>query len=45
MNQIDKYIATLEGTKQEWVLGLVCFMRDVYPDIADKRGYEAFIEY
>jgi len=35
MNQVDKYIATIEGKKREWVSELVCFMRDAYPDIPE----------
>lgn len=34
-NQIDKYIAALEGTKREWVSELVNFMREAYPDISE----------
>ncbi|WP_131820645.1 DUF1801 domain-containing protein [Desulfoscipio geothermicus] len=40
MNQVDKYIATLEGTKQEWVSELVCFMREVYQDIPETFDYK-----
>lgn len=35
LNQVDEYIASLEGLKQEWVSELVNFMREVYPDIPE----------
>jgi len=40
MNQVDKYIAALEGTKQEWVSELVYFMREVYRDIPETFDYK-----
>ena len=35
MNQIDTYITTLQGTKQDWILKLVKFVRDVCPDLTE----------
>jgi len=35
VNQIDTYITTLQDTKQDWILKLVKFVRDVYPDLTE----------
>jgi len=35
VNQIDRYISTLQGKKQDWISKLVKFVRDVYPDLTE----------
>lgn len=40
MNQVEEYIASLEGTKQEWISDLVDFMREAYPDIPESFDHK-----
>jgi len=35
MQQIDRYVASLEGKKQDWASQLVVFIRETYPELQE----------